>query len=134
MEKLITMTDDLLTGVEEMDKEHLELIEMINHVASLIKEGKKEEAEEFFIYKLSAYVETHLKNEEKFMESIGYPELETHKKVHNIFREEIQRLLPAIQNGDYKAFTQALAMSWGWLYNHIAKTDKKYGLYAKNIL
>jgi hemerythrin len=84
MEKLITMTDNLITGVEEMDKEHLELIEMINHVASLIKEGKKEEVKEFFINKFSAYIETHLKDEEKFMESIGYPELETHKKVHNI--------------------------------------------------
>lgn len=131
MEKLITMTDDLLTGIKEMDSEHLELVEMINHIAHLLREGKKEEAEEFFVNELSTYVETHLKDEEEFMESIGYPELEAHKKVHEIFRREIYRLLPEIQKGDYKAFIQALAMSWGWLYNHIAKTDKKYGLYAK---
>jgi hemerythrin len=24
-----------------------------------------------------------------------------------------------------------LALAWGWLYNHIAKTDKKFGIYAK---
>jgi hemerythrin len=55
------------------------------------------------------------------------------KKLHEIFRKEIYQLLPAIESGDYKTFTQTLALSWGWLYNHIAKTDKKYGLFKKNL-
>lgn len=65
------------------------------------------------------------------MEKINYPELEQHKKIHEIFRKIVTDLIPAIKSGDHKAYSQAIALSWGWLYNHIAKTDKKYGIYAK---
>lgn len=128
---LIEFSNELLTEVEEMDNQHEKLVEMLNHVYLLLKEGKKLEAEEFFYNEIVSYVETHLKDEENFMEEIGYPDLENHKKVHEIFREEIYKLAPYIKSGDDKAFKSAVALSWGWLYNHILKTDKKYALYAK---
>ncbi len=96
-----------------------------------LKEGKKEEALEFFEKELLCYVDHHLSEEEKFMEEIGYPELDKHRKAHDIFRREIYNLIPYVKSGDPKAFRQALAYAWGWLYTHITKTDKKYGIYAK---
>jgi hemerythrin len=72
-----------------------------------------------------------MSEEEKFMGKIGYPELDHHRKVHDMFRREIYNLAPYMEKGDPKAFREALSYVWGWLYNHIAKTDKKYGIYAK---
>lgn len=128
---ILKFDDGLKTGVPHMDEEHETLITLLNRVGMLLKNGERDKAVDFFKNTLTNYVEIHLKNEEAFMESIGYPHLEEHKKIHDIFRKEVQRLLPAIEGGDYHAFTQALALSWGWLYNHIAKTDKKYGEYAR---
>lgn len=128
---IIELTSDLLTGVEEMDKEHKVLVDMLNSIAELLKDGKRQEAEKVFVNWLSWFVEEHLNHEEKFMESIGYPELENHKRLHKVFREEVQKLLPYVKSGSYKSFSEALAYCWGWLYSHIAKADKKYGLYAK---
>ncbi len=128
---LIEFDDTLLTHVEEMDKQHMKLVALLNSVYEFLKEGKKEEALELFEKELLRYVDHHLSEEEKFMEEIGYPELDKHKKVHDIFRREIYNLIPYVKSGDLKAFRQALSYAWGWLYTHIAKTDKKYGIYAK---
>jgi len=127
----IEFDDNLLTHVEEMDKQHMRLVALLNNVYELLKEGKKEEAIELFKREILSYVEYHLSEEEKFMEKIGYPELDHHRKVHDMFRREIYNLAPYMEKGDPKAFREALSYVWGWLYNHIAKTDKKYGIYAK---
>lgn len=128
---MIEFDEELVTHVEEMDKQHMRLVELLNNVYELLKEGKKEEAIELFEKEIVAYTEYHLSEEEKFMEKIGYPELEQHKKVHDIFRREVYNLIQYVEKGDPKAFREALSYAWGWLYNHIAKTDKKYAIYAK---
>ena len=128
---MIEFESSLIIGVEEMDEQHMRLVALLNGVYKLLQEGKKEEALRFFKEELLAYTEYHLSEEEKFMEKIGYPELKNHKKVHEVFRREVQSLAPYIEKGDPKAFREALSYVWGWLYNHIAKTDKKYGIYAK---
>jgi hemerythrin len=119
---MIEFDNNLLTHVEEIDKHNMKLVELLNNTYKLLKEGKKE---------LLVYVEYLLSEEEKFMEKIGYPELDKHRKVHEVFRREIYNLTPYVENGDPKAFREALALAWGWLYGHIAKTDKKIGIYAK---
>jgi len=128
---MIEFDNNLLTHVEEIDKHNMKLVELLNNTYKLLKEGKKEEAIEFFKKELLVYVEYLLSEEEKFMEKIGYPELDQHKKLHEVFRREIYNLIPHVENGDPKAFKEALALAWGWLYSHIAKTDKKFGIYAK---
>jgi hemerythrin len=77
---LIEFGDDLLTHIEEMDKQHMRLVALLNNVYELLKEGKREEALELFKKELLSYVEHHLSEEEKFMEKIGYPDLDKHKK------------------------------------------------------
>jgi len=131
MVMLLKFDDNLKTGVPQMDEEHETLINLLNRVSMLLKSGEKAKAVDFFKNTIASYVETHLNNEEAFMESIEYPHLEEHRKIHEVFRREVHKLLPAIESGDYHAFTQALSLCWGWLYNHIAKTDKKYGEYAR---
>jgi hemerythrin len=128
---IVEFDDSLLTHVEEMDEQHMRLVALLNNVYELLKEGKREEAIELFKREILSYVEYHLSEEERFMEKIGYPELDQHRKVHDMFRREIYHLAPYIEEGDPKAFREALSYAWGWLYNHITKTDKKYAIYAK---
>ncbi len=128
---ILELTEDLKTGVEEMDKDHQRLVELLNKIYELLKEGKSSEAKEFFSKELVAWVEYHLAREEKFMQAIGYPEFERHKKAHENFRKVILDLLPHVEKGNHHAFRESLALAWGWLAGHIGKVDKKYGEYAK---
>ncbi|MGC8941776.1 MAG: bacteriohemerythrin [Sulfurihydrogenibium sp.] len=128
---MIEVKEDIFIGIEDMDEQHLKLLELLNKVMNLLHEGKKEEAMHLFDREILDYTEKHLADEEKFMESIEYPDLENHKKIHELFRREVQNLAPYIEQGDPKAFREALALAWGWLYNHITKTDRKYAIYAR---
>jgi hemerythrin len=130
---VIEFSEELLTGIPEMDEQHKKLVELLNKVVSVLREGRREEARNILIRELLDYVESHLTSEEEFLKSIGYPDYENHKKAHDVFRKEVQRLVPHVKNGDEKAFRDVLFLTWGWVYNHIAKTDKKYGLYAKEM-
>jgi len=95
----------------------------------LIREGKKDEARSYFSVTLSAYVVEHFANEEAFMERMGYPELEDHKKIHENFKKSFSELLPKIETFDDRAFRMALTDAFTWIISHIGKTDKKYAKY-----
>ena len=116
-------------GIDEVDNEHIKLVEMLNAVHALIREGKKDEARVYFSETLSAYVVEHFANEEAFMERMGYPELEDHKKIHENFKKSFSELLPKIESFDDRSFRMALTDAFTWIISHIGKTDKKYAKY-----
>jgi hemerythrin len=116
-------------GIDEVDSEHIKLVEMLNAVHALIREGKKDDARQYFSETLSAYVVEHFANEEAFMERMGYPGLEDHKKIHENFKKSFSELLPKIESFDDHAFRMALTDAFTWIISHIGKTDKKYAKY-----
>ena len=116
-------------GIDEVDNEHVKLVEMLNAVHALVREGKKDEARVYFSETLSAYVVEHFANEEAFMERIGYPELEDHKKIHENFKRSFSELLPKIESFDDRAFRMALTDAFTWIIAHIGKTNKKNAKY-----
>ena len=65
---LLKFDDNLKTGVPQMDEEHETLINLLNRVSMLLKSGEKAKAVDFFKNTIASYVETHLSNEEAFME------------------------------------------------------------------
>ncbi len=128
---LIEWSKDLELGIPEIDKQHRKLVEMLNEFYTELEEGHRQEAVEHFLKNLEDYLNFHLDYEEKFMEEIGFPETEGHKKVHQMFKklyaEEKERYL----QGDTKALRELVAFAFSWLFSHIMKTDRKYADYLK---
>lgn len=116
-------------GIHSVDSEHAILVNMLNQVHTLLNEGNRNEARQFFAETLSAYVHEHFAHEEMFMESIGFPFLGEHKKIHENFRKSFQDLLPLIESYDEAAFRRALNDTFTWIVAHIGRTDKKYANY-----
>lgn len=127
--KIFDFDTEFKFGIDSVDREHVQLVNMLNQVHSLLDEGKRDEARRFFTTTLSSYVNDHFAHEEAFMESIGFPFLNEHKKIHENFRKSFQDLLPLIASCDEAAFRQALSDAFTWIINHIGKTDKKYANY-----
>ena len=63
------------------------------------------------------------------MESIGFPGLEDHKKIHENFKKSLLELMPLIDAYDEKAFRDAITDAFTWIVNHIGRTDKRYATY-----
>ncbi len=114
-------------GVPEMDREHKTLIDMLNKVYDLLRNGEKEKAYRLFMTEFLSYIDSHLSHEEEFLEQIGYPEIERHKKAHDLLRKEIRKLASDMDFSNTKDLAYALSLCWGWIYSHIQKVDKKYG-------
>jgi hemerythrin len=124
--KLFDFDKEFRLGIDVIDTVHVKLVDMLNEVHSLLSEGKKEEARRYFAVTLSSYVNEHFANEEKFMESIGYPQIAEHKKIHENYKKSFQELIPQIESIDETAFRNALSDSFTWIISHIGKTDRKY--------
>ena len=116
-------------GIDEMDNEHIILVDMLNRVYELLNENKSREARIYFNKTLSNYVQEHFSSEEVYMENIGFPDLEKHKRIHSNFRRSFNLLKPKIEADDDAAFRQALRDTFSWIVSHIGVTDKEYANY-----
>lgn len=113
-------------GIDAIDQEHVKLVDMFNRVHTLLNEGKRDEARQYFVETLSNYVDEHFANEEKFLAEIAYPQLDEHKKLHANFKQAIRDWKPLIESSDELAFRKALNDTFAWIIAHIGKTDRRY--------
>lgn len=82
------------------------------------------------LIELFEYVKTHFKDEEAYMQSIAYPDLEHHKKIHQEITSSLISLVKNIKTvNEFKA--QLNIITEKWLLEHILKEDMKYHRYEK---
>ncbi len=127
MDNQLIWDDKYNIGVEIIDKEHKRLFKIINKLFAFGEEEKKgkwacKEGIKYF----KEHAMKHFKDEEDYMESIHYEELETHKYIHKNFREST---LPALEEElkltDYApdAVDHFLGVCAGWLIGHTLTED-----------
>lgn len=122
-------TEDCLTGIEQIDKEHEKLFELINQTIRLLHnellEDKYHQISEV-LEELKDYTDTHFANEEAYMAAINDPELEMQKKQHMAFREKIDIIsftnIDELEN-QQTMLDNLLQYLVRWLYQHILSSD-----------
>ncbi len=123
-------SDNLKTGIEDVDNQHKELINRVNSLLKASREGKGEKEIDKTIEFLSDYVITHFQTEEKYMEKYNYPEYDEHKRIHKEFVENFKEL---VKNKDSLSFQVKLQVQVGeWLINHINGVDIKMAKYLRD--
>jgi len=130
---MITLTKELETGVTKIDEQHRELINRINAVTSMgAKSASKEETQKT-IDLLGAYIVRHFSDEEELQKQCGFPNYESHKKLHKQFIDEFQNLKKDfIANGPSPKFTLTMNNSIiAWIVRHIKTSDVEFGKYFK---
>ncbi len=114
-------------GVEVIDKEHKKLFNVLN---KLFAYGKEEEKSQWVCQEAIKYFRDHalqhFMEEEEYMESIHYAGLETHRRIHNNFRE---KTLPTLEselirtNYAMESVDHFLGVCAGWLIGHTLIED-----------
>ncbi|MDC7238752.1 MAG: bacteriohemerythrin [Spirochaetales bacterium] len=127
----IDWSDLLSVGINAMDDEHKELFNRINELLKSLLgyEGEFDVAD--LVAKVNEYIDYHFRDEEKMMASWGYPDLEAHKKLHATYEEEFSNIEKTLRAGGFDAglLIEIQDKIINWLLDHIAKVDKKYGLF-----
>ncbi len=131
--KRFEFTEDLLTGIADVDQDHRNLFEIGNKIISpkFIDAGEKTMEETLSF--LDDYVIYHFAAEEYAMYNTGYPGLEKHTLRHKEFRELVSDYLSkASKEGISKEFILKLSFAVeNWLLEHIRVADRGFAQYLK---
>jgi len=115
-------------GIKMIDDEHIELLRRINLLIESMNENK--DILESFDF-MSQYAIDHFQDEEEYMESINYPSLSSHKKVHENLLNSVSNYRSEILNNDLNPAKLASFLK-NWLFTHIVGVDIKYANHAKS--
>jgi hemerythrin len=81
------------TGIPIIDNQHEAYIDLLDDLFAAGQEAVVDRTKvENAIKKAFAYGIEHFDAEEMLMQSLNYPGLQTHRKKHNEFREEVERI------------------------------------------
>ena len=128
MEGQLVWKDEYNIGVDIIDKEHKRLFKIINKLFRFTDEKNKsqwacEEGIKFF----KEHAVKHFAEEEEYMASINYERLDTHRHIHQEFRE---RTLPALEEELEQtgyctnSVGHFLGVCAGWLIGHTLMEDR----------
>ena len=78
----IAFDESLRTGIEEIDAQHHQLIEIYNELVEALKAGRANRAMDTILARLYRYTKEHFATEERLLEATNYPRLESHGRAH----------------------------------------------------
>jgi len=122
----ILWTDDLTTGVKQIDEQHQELFTRINALLEACSQGKGKVEVANVIDFLEGYVITHFAEEERYMIKNSYPAYIAHKAQHAEFMDNFAKLKTSFREEGpgvhIVVTTNRIVVEW--LRTHIRKLDK----------
>lgn len=119
--------DNYCIGVEEIDHQHKELVEMVSRLQATLVHGNINQEVANALRFLVEYTKRHFADEERFMESINYGELAHHKDLHRKLINDVVVVLMDIKKGKSIDPLALVDFLIGWLINHVSYEDKKIG-------
>jgi PAS domain S-box-containing protein/hemerythrin-like metal-binding protein len=120
-------------GVAAMDDQHKKLFGMINQLADCHAARNCESSGVFHevLSNMFDYTQLHFKDEEVYLQRIGYPKLARHEGEHATFVEKVTGFSIAAEAGvqDEAAVHRYLKV---WLQSHILESDMQYRDFVKS--
>lgn len=128
MDNQLVWKEEYNVGVDIIDKEHKRLFKIINRLFAFGDEDKKSQwaCQEGIKY-FKEHAMKHFSDEENYMASIHYKDIETHRHIHKDFREKtLPALEQELEQSDYSAdaVDHFLGVCAGWLIGHTLTEDQ----------
>ena len=90
---LLRWSDRYRVGIEAVDHEHRELIELINRLHDTFMQDRRHATAEGLFGDLLAAISSHFALEERFMRERGYAGFAAHKEDHERLLDEIREVM-----------------------------------------
>ena len=122
---LLQWKDYYSVGIEAVDHEHKELIELINRLdAALMAKGESLAASAFFGDLIRA-ISAHFALEERFMRERGYDQLPQHKEDHERLLDEILSLMDEFDRNEVSDRENLAMRLDAWFARHFETHDAR---------
>ena len=132
MKRLFTWNSTYDIGVDSMNHQHQRLIDIMNTLYEQNQQGKPKALLLKTLVHLQEFTIKHFKEEESFMSSIHYTELERHQLVHKNLLYNLEDLIIKFKKSDSEKITEEFfEFLTFWLKSHIKGIDTRYGRFYK---
>lgn len=122
---LLEWKDQYCTGIEAVDHEHRELIDLINRLHDeLMKQHSKSSVEAFFGDLLKG-ITAHFALEERFMREHRYNGLPAHKSDHERLLDEIRDIMDGCLEADEIDQSTLVGRLDAWFSRHFETHDAR---------
>jgi hemerythrin len=112
--------------VDEIDRQHQRLIQLINSLHDAMKVGAPKPALERIISDLVTYTRFHFRSEERLLQLHGYPGVAAHIVEHERLTETVVRFEEDLRSGKVAISISLMQFLKTWLTGHILSTDMQY--------
>lgn len=132
----IEWRENLATGNDTIDRQHMELFRRFNTLLTACNQGKGKEEVVHLLLFLNDYIRSHFADEEELQVRYGYPGYAAHKQQHDKFRGDLRELE---QQFGAEGATLALVIRTNqtlisWLIRHISATDKELAGFLRTVM
>ncbi|HPT28171.1 MAG TPA: bacteriohemerythrin [Bryobacteraceae bacterium] len=117
--------------VEDLDRQHQRLVELINSLHDAMKIGAPRQALERIVSDLVAYTRFHFQTEERLMQFHGFPLLSEHLREHESLTTTVVRFQEDLHAGRVAVSIPLMQFLKSWLTGHILGSDVQYAPYMK---
>lgn len=120
-------TDALAIGIEDIDRHHRQLFEIINELHDAIDANLTESVIGDILLRLTDYVGYHFECEEQIMRSLGFPEIETHQVEYNNLLTKLGYLIYEYETKSGGIANSMLDYLQNLVITHVTTEDAKIG-------
>ena len=128
---IIIWSKTYATGIELIDNQHKELVNLTNDLYRACLAGK-DTANTVFkeaMSRMVEYVRFHFGFEQKILANIKYPDYSKHKKQHESLIRNILKAVKEYEKGVKYIPNNFVRTLKDWVFGHIAVFDKTYSIY-----
>ena len=126
---VLAFDDAFITGVDEIDDQHRNLINLTNEAAQVFAAGPPANQVHQLVQELLSYAIYHFRTEETLMQQYGYREAsneaaESHIQQHRDFAAKVVSVQEALQRRQFVDPDALVAYLAEWITRHILGTDQ----------
>ncbi len=117
-----------ITNIDRVDSEHKIFFDLINEIYSASINSSSLDRIKRMLAELIKYAEFHFISEENLMLDIEYPEIESHKDLHEKLIKEIKAFKGELEHKP-QGIHRLVQFLFEWFINHTINEDKKITKY-----
>jgi hemerythrin len=127
----IEWNDDLVTGIEDVDRQHRILVDIYNDLDAAVCMGRGQKEMKDILDRLIAYTTEHFKFEEGLMAEGEYPGFQRHRIGHQQLLDKVRRFQDKLERGQERISKPVMKFLNFWLCNHIMHSDRDFGEFTR---
>ena len=122
----IVWDESISVGVTQLDEDHKRLLDILYYIEAHRNDDVKSEPISLVLEQIREFASSHFRREEKHMQSIEYPEYDSHKRSHKQFMEKTAALCIDVMKQKKETPQDIHQFLYTWVVEHILREDQRY--------